>query len=128
INRPVCSHDLYHPFWCGVLLQKLARYEGFKMTKEFNAEIVAVGTEILLGQIAKTNAKWLSEQLASRGINVHFHEVVGDNRTRVAETFRKAHQRSDIIIVTGGLGPTEDDLTREAFQSLSGLDMTEHKP
>lgn len=98
------------------------------MTKNVNAEIIAVGTELLLGQIANTNAQWLSQQMAAHGINVHFHTVVGDNRSRVEETFKNAQKRSDIIVVTGGLGPTEDDLTREAFQSISHLEMTEHVP
>src|SRR5699024_424461 len=102
--------------------------EGCKMKKQFKAEIVAVGTELLLGQIANTNAQWISQQLALYGINIYNHVVVGDNLERVAESFEEAHRRSDIIIVTGGLGPTEDDLTREAFQILSDLQMSEHVP
>ncbi|MBR7794797.1 competence/damage-inducible protein A [Agaribacter marinus] len=98
------------------------------MTKKVKAEIIAVGTELLLGQIANTNAQWLSQQLAQYGVNIYNHVVVGDNLRRVEETFRQAHLRSDIILVTGGLGPTEDDLTREAFQALSNLSMVEHKP
>lgn len=96
--------------------------------KNSNAEIIAVGTELLLGQIANTNAQWISQQLATYGINVHYHSVVGDNLQRVEAVFRQAQTRSDIIIVTGGLGPTEDDLTREAFQLISGLEMNEHPP
>nr|WP_068672678.1 competence/damage-inducible protein A [Oceanobacillus sp. Castelsardo] len=96
--------------------------------KNFKAEIIAVGTELLLGQIANTNAQWLSEQLASLGINVYQHGVVGDNLNRVHESFEQAQKRSDIIIVTGGLGPTEDDLTREAFQLMTKLELVEHKP
>ncbi|WP_047984814.1 competence/damage-inducible protein A [Ornithinibacillus californiensis] len=92
-----------------------------------NAEIIAVGTELLLGQIANTNAKWISEQLALHGINVYYHGVVGDNLTRVKDMFDNAGERSDVVIITGGLGPTDDDLTREAFQLLSGLNMEEHK-
>uniref|UniRef100_UPI003017A767 molybdopterin-binding protein n=1 Tax=Oceanobacillus massiliensis TaxID=1465765 RepID=UPI003017A767 len=95
--------------------------------KQYKAEIVAVGTELLLGQIANTNAQWLSQQLALYGINVYNHAVVGDNLKRVEEVFRQAHDRSDIIIVTGGLGPTEDDLTREAFQLISGIEMAEDR-
>ncbi|WP_249869717.1 competence/damage-inducible protein A [Oceanobacillus saliphilus] len=95
--------------------------------REYKAEIVAVGTELLLGQIANTNAQWLSQQLALYGINVYNHAVVGDNLERVEEAFTLAQKRSDIIIVTGGLGPTEDDLTREAFQLISGMEMEEHK-
>ncbi|GAA0444989.1 competence/damage-inducible protein A [Lentibacillus halophilus] len=93
-----------------------------------STEIIAVGTELLLGQIADTNAQWISKKLASIGINVHHHAVVGDNRHRVEEQFRVSNKRSDVIIVTGGLGPTEDDLTREAFQQVSGKELTEHEP
>lgn len=98
------------------------------MIKQYKAEIIAVGTEILLGQIANTNAQWISQNLALYGINVYNHVVVGDNLDRVANSFAEAHDRSDIIIVTGGLGPTEDDLTREAFQKLSDLEIIEHIP
>lgn len=95
--------------------------------KEYQAEIIAVGTELLLGQIANTNAQWISKQLAANGINVHYHEVVGDNLKRVSSTFHLAKKRSDIIIVTGGLGPTDDDLTREAFQEVSDMELMEHE-
>lgn len=98
------------------------------MKKQYKAEIVAVGTELLLGQIANTNAQWISQQLALYGINIYHHVVVGDNLGRVTDTFRQAHERADIVIVTGGLGPTEDDLTREAFQALSGMDIVLHEP
>ncbi|MBC5636034.1 competence/damage-inducible protein A [Ornithinibacillus sp. BX22] len=94
--------------------------------KQIKTEIIAVGTELLLGQIANTNAQWISEQLALQGINVYYHGVVGDNLTRVKDTFALANDRSDVVIVTGGLGPTDDDLTREAFQLMSGLTMVEH--
>ncbi|WP_164215524.1 competence/damage-inducible protein A [Virgibacillus sp. YIM 98842] len=98
------------------------------MTKQYKAEIIAVGTELLLGQIANTNAQWLSAALAKYGINVYQHIVVGDNLSRVLNAFKLAHSRSDIIIVTGGLGPTDDDMTREAFQSMTGLELVEHTP
>lgn len=94
--------------------------------KQVKAEIVAVGTELLLGQIANTNAQWISQKLAMTGIDVHFHEVVGDNLTRVKDVFKQASKRSDIIIVTGGLGPTDDDMTREAFQAISKMELVEH--
>ncbi|WP_368654884.1 competence/damage-inducible protein A [Ornithinibacillus sp. 4-3] len=95
--------------------------------RQINCEIIAVGTELLLGQIANTNAKWLSEQLAVYGINTFYHTVVGDNLFRVEEVFRQAQQRSDVIIVSGGLGPTDDDLTREAFQQLTNFELVEDK-
>ncbi|WP_173916444.1 competence/damage-inducible protein A [Halobacillus sp. Marseille-Q1614] len=82
------------------------------------AEIVGVGTEILLGQIANTNAQWISKELAHYGISVYFHSAVGDNLERVVQTFEQAGARSDIVIITGGLGPTEDDLTRDAASML----------
>ena len=88
------------------------------MIKQYKTEVIAVGTELLLGQISNTNAQWISQQLALKGLNTYFHTVVGDNINRVENVFVKAHDRSDIIIVTGGLGPTDDDLTREAFQKI----------
>ncbi|WP_226034879.1 competence/damage-inducible protein A [Aquibacillus saliphilus] len=94
---------------------------------DYKTEIIAVGTELLLGQIANTNAQWLSEQLADNGMNVFYHAVVGDNLERVKDTFQLASERSDIIFVTGGLGPTDDDLTREAFQALTNKTLKEDK-
>lgn len=98
------------------------------MTKELKAEVIAIGTELLLGQIANTNAQWLSNQLASHGINTYYHTVVGDNLERVVRIFQAAESRSNVIIVSGGLGPTEDDMTREAFQEMANFEMEEYKP
>ncbi|MDZ5711790.1 competence/damage-inducible protein A [Jeotgalibacillus haloalkalitolerans] len=78
-----------------------------------NAEIIAVGSELLLGQIANTNAQFISARLAESGINVYYHNVVGDNEERLLQTISTAEKRSDLIIITGGLGPTKDDLTKE---------------
>src|SRR5699024_6852337 len=75
--------------------------------------------------IANTNAQWISKQLAQEGVNVLYHKVVGDNLNRVEESFKQAGKRSDVIIITGGLGPTDDDLTREAFQNLSHMHLIE---
>lgn len=97
------------------------------MSKNYSAEIVAVGTELLLGQISNTNAQWISEKLADVGIHVYFHSVVGDNLERVKDVFQQAARRSDIVLVTGGLGPTDDDLTREAFQKMTGFETIEDK-
>jgi nicotinamide-nucleotide amidase len=80
-----------------------------------NAEIIAVGSELLLGQIVNTNARFLSEQLAGLGINVFFHTVVGDNPERLEAAIKTAEKRSELIIFTGGLGPTKDDLTKETI-------------
>ncbi len=77
------------------------------------AEIIAVGTEILLGDILNTNAQYLALQLAELGIDVHYQTVVGDNPQRLENTIFHAFSRANIIITTGGLGPTEDDLTKE---------------
>jgi nicotinamide-nucleotide amidase len=84
------------------------------------AEIVAVGTELLLGQIANTNAQVISRSLASIGIDVYFHTVVGDNLDRMVDTMERAVSRSDAVIITGGLGPTSDDITREAVAAVAG--------
>jgi nicotinamide-nucleotide amidase len=83
-----------------------------------NAEIIAVGSELLLGQIANTNAQFLSQQLAGLGINVYFHTVVGDNAARLEQAVKLAQTRADLIIFTGGLGPTKDDLTKETIARL----------
>jgi nicotinamide-nucleotide amidase len=80
-----------------------------------NAEIIAVGSELLLGQIVNTNARFVSQQLAGLGINVYFHTVVGDNPDRLKSAIEIAEKRADIIIFTGGLGPTKDDLTKETI-------------
>lgn len=93
------------------------------MKQPLRTEIIAVGTELLLGQIANTNAQWMSKQLAAYGINTYFHTVVGDNIDRLQAVMKRASERSNVIIVSGGLGPTEDDLSREAFQQLSGLNI-----
>ncbi|HZD16533.1 MAG TPA: competence/damage-inducible protein A, partial [Actinomycetota bacterium] len=84
------------------------------------AEIVGVGTEILLGQIANTNARWISERLAAIGIDVLHHQAVGDNLDRIVEALELAASRADVVIVTGGLGPTQDDLTRVALAETAG--------
>ena len=79
------------------------------------AEILAVGTELLMGQIANTNAQYLSRRLAELGINVYFHTVVGDNPARLEETLKRALNRSDIVITTGG-SPTRTILQKKQFQ------------
>ena len=84
-------------------------------------EIVAVGTELLLGQIVDTNSSWMGERLALAGIDSHFQVKVGDNRQRIADTIRYALSRSDAVILCGGLGPTQDDITREAIADVMGV-------
>lgn len=82
------------------------------------AEILSCGTELLLGHITDTNATYLAQSLASLGIDLYFVSQVGDNQGRIVETLRRAWERSDLIIMTGGLGPTEDDLARESISTL----------
>jgi nicotinamide-nucleotide amidase len=85
------------------------------------AEIVGVGTEILLGQIANTNAQWIAERLAEIGVDVLHHQAVGDNVPRIVDAVRLALSRAEVVIVTGGLGPTQDDVTRDALAVAAGL-------
>ena len=91
------------------------------------AEIIAVGTEILLGDIVNTNAKYLSKELAKIGINVYRQEVIGDNEDRLLDLFQEAFKRCDIVITTGGLGPTADDLTKETACKYFGMDLELHE-
>jgi nicotinamide-nucleotide amidase len=84
-------------------------------------EVLAVGTELLLGQIVDTNSAWLGEQLAIAGIDSHYHQVVGDNRARIVLALRAALARSDGVVVCGGLGPTHDDITREAIAEVMNV-------
>lgn len=82
------------------------------------AEIIPVGTEILLGNIIDTNSSFLANQLPSLGIDLYFVSTVGDNQRRLVDTLKQAWKRADLIITTGGLGPTQDDITREAIGEL----------
>lgn len=91
------------------------------------AELVGVGTEILLGQICNDNAQWMSQRLAEIGWDVLYHQVVGDNVERIAGTFRLALSRADVVIATGGLGPTQDDITREGLAAALGVEL-ERRP
>ncbi len=87
------------------------------------AEIVSIGTEILLGEIIDTNASYLAAELPRMGIDLHWISQVGDNRVRIVEVLKRAWQRSDIILITGGLGPTDDDVTRESIAEMFGEKM-----
>ena len=82
------------------------------------AEILSIGTELLLGHITDTNASWLAQQLAPLGIDLFYVSTVGDNLERLTATLAQARERSDLVVMTGGLGPTEDDLTREAIAAV----------
>ncbi|HTU02408.1 MAG TPA: CinA family nicotinamide mononucleotide deamidase-related protein, partial [Candidatus Sulfotelmatobacter sp.] len=84
------------------------------------AEILTVGTELLLGQIVDTNAAWMSQRLAEAGIDLFYKSTVGDNWSRIEAAIRLALDRAEILLVTGGLGPTEDDLTRDVLAQVLG--------
>ena len=86
-----------------------------------HCEVVAVGTELLLGQIVDTNSSWIGEHLALAGIDSHFQTKVGDNRDRIVSVLRLAVDRSDAVVVCGGLGPTQDDITRECIAEVMGV-------
>ena len=88
------------------------------------AEIISIGTEILLGEITDTNASYLASQLPLLGVDLYWVSQVGDNQARMVEVLRRAWDRSDLILTSGGLGPTEDDITREAIAELLGEEMT----
>ncbi len=87
------------------------------------AEIISCGTELLLGHITDTNATYLAQSLAALGIDLYFVSQVGDNQGRIVETLRRAWERSELVVMTGGLGPTEDDLARESISALLGETM-----
>ena len=90
-------------------------------------EIVAIGTELLLGQIVDTNSSWMGEHLAAAGIDSHFQTKVGDNHARIVSALRIAMERSDAVICCGGLGPTQDDITREAIADVMGVALIRHE-
>jgi nicotinamide-nucleotide amidase len=88
-----------------------------------NAEIVAIGSELLLGQIVDTNSAWMAQRLASVGVNLFYKTIVGDNPGRMLEAITAAMERSDVVITSGGIGPTQDDLTREIVAKASSREL-----
>ena len=92
------------------------------------AEILSVGTELLMGQIANTDAQYISRRLSELGVNIYRQTTVGDNPARVKEAVQTALSRADVVITTGGLGPTEDDLTKEMVAEVLGLPLELHQP
>jgi nicotinamide-nucleotide amidase len=84
------------------------------------AEIVAIGSELLLGQIVDTNSTWMAQRLTALGVNLFYKSVVGDNPDRMKEVLTRALERADVVITSGGLGPTQDDLTREVVAEVAG--------
>lgn len=95
---------------------------------DIKAEIIAVGTELLLGQIVNSNAQYLSQQCAYLGIDVYFQTVVGDNKERLKQAFILASERADIVICTGGLGPTQDDITKQVLAQYVNKGLKMHEP
>jgi nicotinamide-nucleotide amidase len=84
-------------------------------------EVLAIGTELLLGQIVDTNSAWIGEQLAASGIDSYEHRAIGDNQTRIVAALHDLLERADAVIICGGLGPTQDDLTRDAIAEFMGV-------
>ena len=97
------------------------------MNKSYDTEIISVGTELLLGHVTNTDARDISEMLSKIGINVKYHTVVGDNPERLRQCVETAKSRADIIITTGGLGPTCDDLTKQILAEAFGIKLVENK-
>lgn len=93
------------------------------MSEPVRGEIVAIGTELLLGDLIDTNSAFIAQQLKAVGVNIHFKHTVGDNLGRIASVIGQAHGRSQVVITTGGLGPTVDDLTREAVAKVMGVEL-----
>ena len=91
------------------------------MNKVYDTEIISVGTELLLGHVTNTDSRDISEMLSKIGINVKYHTVVGDNPERLRKCVEIARSRADIIVTTGGLGPTCDDLTKQILAETFGL-------
>ena len=91
------------------------------------AEIVTTGTEILLGEIVDTNATWIAQQLREVGVNLYFKTTVGDNEARIRTVLTLGMSRSDVVLVSGGLGPTVDDVTRQAIANATGRPLFLHE-
>src|ERR687893_2568408 len=106
--------------------EKISAAPGAKPNIKESAEIVAVGTEMLLGDLVDTNTAWLSSRLASLGVAIYRHTTVGDNKRRIVAALLEAASRADLVITTGGLGPTSDDLTNECLGVAAGRKMVEY--
>ena len=106
--------------------EKISAAPGAKTNTIESAEIVAVGTELLLGDLVDTNTAWLSSRLASLGVPIYRHTTVGDNKQRIVAALLEAAARADLVITTGGLGPTSDDLTNECLALAAGCEMVEY--
>src|SRR5258708_20618192 len=91
------------------------------------AEILSIGSELTSGKNLDTNSQWLSQRLAELGISVGFHTTIADNLDDNVAAIRIATERSDLVLITGGLGPTQDDLTREALARVAGVNLVFHQ-
>lgn len=109
--------------WCYTEIKEILSEQ--KGNINMVTELIAVGTEILLGNIVNTNSAYLSEKCAELGLAVYYQSVVGDNPDRMKSVIKTALDRSDVIILTGGLGPTEDDLTKEITVEVMGFPLVE---
>jgi nicotinamide-nucleotide amidase len=119
--------NLFHYFYFTTRIDIIS-YKKFKFKEFFmNAEILAVGTELLMGQIANTNAQYISKKLNDIGVNVYYHSVVGDNPIRLKDSLLAALKRSDLVVMTGGLGPTQDDITKETVSEVLGKKLVLHE-
>ena len=96
--------------------------------QQLRAEVISIGDEMTTGQRLDTNGQWISQRLCDLGVEVAFHSTVGDDIADCVEVFRNAGTRVDVVIMTGGLGPTQDDLTREALAAVAGCELTFHEP
>ncbi|MCX7839698.1 MAG: CinA family nicotinamide mononucleotide deamidase-related protein, partial [Anaerolineae bacterium] len=103
--------------------KSLFRLPSSVLRQTMKAEIISIGTELLLGQLTDTNAVWIAERLSEVGVDLYFRTTVGDNAGRIANAIQHALTRADIVITTGGLGPTVDDVTREAVAQATGRDL-----
>jgi nicotinamide-nucleotide amidase len=97
------------------------------MTQNVNAEVISIGTEILLGELTDTNSVFIARTLRDLGINLYYMVSVGDNEERIANTIQNALARAQVVITCGGLGPTVDDMTRQAVATATGRDLTFHQ-
>jgi nicotinamide-nucleotide amidase len=106
--------------------EKISVVAGARTNTIESAEILTIGTEILLGDLVDTNAAWLGGRLASLGVSIYRHTTVGDNKSRITDALKEAASRTDLVITTGGLGPTSDDLTNACLGVAAGREMVEY--
>ena len=123
----VLFHTFFHPVDCRIPGCKKIPDRQRKERNIESAEIITIGTEMLLGALVDTNTAWISTHLAELGVGIYRHTTVGDNPDRIVGALKEAATRSDLVITTGGLGPTSDDLTNECLARFSGREMVEYE-